>query len=1527
MKKYTTKRVLAGVLAVMTVAGYAPANVGGLLALNNIAITASAAAMQTVDITNVKGVLTSIKDSSGNAWSEMNIKNTAATVYSLTKDSTATIVSKVPLIIGDCVGQNNGAADIAIDATYHYGWDDTSKNYVKIKGDAETGTVADDYAVILQYLKNSEDEDLAAYTLAEKKQVAKASYIAADGEIFLAAKGITVSGSDSNGWTYSFKVTADVELDMVKSLLTVKNGIDKDEEWGSQSGLIKFTDKDHDEVNDLVMIGESLDDEYESGDTVGRNETIHLYSAKYFKAWTWDHNEKTRYIPYEANYVTDKESDFYGQYEIKITAKNARLTDLLVAQFDAKYTFKVATDKTSLNATGSGIDATVASIKGKYIEPTYNEAGEFVGYSEVAEDNKDLTTNSVLKNKTQVTLELSRVDDFLTTASTTGGDLGALKIEKYNGKEYKEVAATGADEYKLLDEDDEEYAYSVAKNEVANFRGGADETLKLRFTEAGKYKVTYTVYHKEDNGGVKPEDLVYVFEIGALEQLTAKNLKIEFDNVNSSAGVKDILVADKDGNPVAKLVNGVYVFEVKEGYSLNGKTVAVNAVLRTGTKKDSPTFEETYPNGTVTYTTSKKVSSTDVEQSVTCEYKDVEFGPTAQKVSVKWVVKDAAKTVYVINKNVNTIDDGFKASDLAGREEFAPNKPADVYTSIDEIGDLKKTILDGIQVVNGTKDKVTFEYVTGNDVALATDELDNHTAGLPSEVGQYSVYAMYDGEAKNVINVTITEHSLYANPTAAQLALTYGDKLFTEDDLAYVDWQGKAVSDAKVEKASIFVNRLEVIPKSQQKYVTEEDGKYWIVIEMGGVEIARQQVYKIGSTYYNAVNYDFDGDGDDDRDATQITTQNPDGEFEFLDAGNYVVTVSTGEDTNVSPEGYSLATKEYVVTVAKKQITADMIMIDPVEYDNGNSVDMGEIHGVNLSIASDSQTGNQIYLKVASGASSGTAVGANTVVVAPVTEGDLFDGDGRDNPSKLSRDNEDDLAVLRHAADNYTGTVQTKWYIVNEAADNNLNGMVWDEDETTIVSGGVIKFKIQRPANMPNIKDYGLIYEAKGKLEAPAFESVEEYVEAKTDGTYEYNSGVGSDEVQAAVARAYETLQYGNGAVNSASQSKTQANKDGGIYLGGSLPTKSTEIGLWARPYVIQEDGSIVYGEVRYIDLINEATSRLNLKTAAVKTEDEADEDTFAQESVSKNEAKKGATKDELAEKTWRNDVRSGYNLKKNAMYVYASYTLAENAKLKDDAIQAFGFVADRKGTFAAKGVGDADEQAKNYAAVKKGLKINSGFSEGRSVKNNPYMDRDEVGANVVPINATTGVWVRAFVDYGDDIVVYTDPIYIEDISTQFAQTAALIPEITGMAYDNNIRKEVMYVGSAFDGELVDDDGEEAVVSKIGVVVDTKGSFLQFQDNDNEGYNYDWDEDKVKTIWQDLIAENAASKKFTVGGKAPKDNEYGQYYATVTEERGKKDMIIPAVARPYIVYTIYGMDIVVYGEENAAFNPIEPWNN
>lgn len=1394
MKKNTFKRVLAGSLALLTVTAYTPANVGGLIQVRDNAIVASAANYTITWDDNMAEYITSISDGTTTMTSDFDSYPGRGFI----QNAVLTIVTTVPLDSSVFTGKTK-ASDV------DFTQEENKDKYTETVGDnTYTYKMVNTAGVTLKAATREatvSNQVVTNLELADKTQVTITQFT---GEV-------VTNGIDSitNG---AFKITNSDSSGTAKFIA---------------NGKATFTAAKAFEVYMNRVSGDTQ--------TTTKHEAVYDATNKNFVV-TIDH------VPTDSS----EQLNFY------------------ISKATVNYSFTKS--DTALTATANGVSTVVASVSAKSQakvkastsgSDTWAEDGVNYKYDTAV----DLASGGTVPNASKVELTFTNDSTGEITTTATGADGGnryTLKITR-DGREltsddYCVAGATALDDAAVPY--DSALTSNISKY-VPNAEAESPGSSTLSFTKSGKYVVEYTVYTKttSSNGTVtlSPQKLTYEFTIKNKDLLTAENVSLAATGTNL-----------KDGASIKKVgvVNGVVEFEVTDDWTTDNTITITPTIYATadaaaaglvsnfkaGATDDSTTTDvNESANGTPkSIVGSTAVSELDAVQQLTLVYNNPDYSANDQAITIQYKLIRAKKAVTITPADTSA----------TGANGFNGGTAAFLTATSDTIDTLEEQVFEAISVNNGDASKVTFEYMKGFGATTGTEELDWHEDGLPTEKGEYSVFILYDGEALSTFNLKITEHALKANPTAKQLSITYGDKAFTSDDLAFVDVDGNVVKDAKVKDAKItYTKAYKLTDKQAQKIAA--DGTITFATE---TPVGEGTTENFAANTYAVVTIDggkyLKGTADEDK----VTLANADA---LLNAGAYVVTVEAESGkTTVGKEGYDLVSESFGMKVAKKAITADMVLIDPQTY-TGGTLTVGT-NNITVKDSKNNVTIEKADISVAGGTTAASAVGAYNVQLQ-----------------------------VKASNPNYTGKVTAKWHIV--AKGKTMTALKFDEAKTTIYDNGQIHFEITRPADNQfsnGVDKFGVIIEKAGLLDAPTVNSANIGTGATVDkqagyypktatgsasnGNFTYTNGGGfaaADQFSAAA----KALVLGNGFTEGKQGDKQKAETP--TKYGANINVTDVETGAWFRPYVTDKAGNVYYGEVIYVNLVQEATDQLNLKMSKFV-------DTNVKGVKTKDEAKENQSATVLANKTWRNDVQSGYNEKTAQYYVYGSYTLSADSNVKSSAVQGFGVVVDKKGAFAANAT---------VADVKNGLKLGKGFIEGKSGSNK--MDIDEYGAMINPQDSLTGVWVRAYVDLGNSLVVYTDPIYIDSVSKIYEKNK---PSIT-YAKDSS-KVSITVGGTAY-------NGGNATVKQVGVVVDKSGSFLN--KNANGEYTANWAVNPAnasdKTYGQTKANTALLIDKGYLQGKKTVTNV--SYTAKVTPTNA-----IPVVARPYVIYTIYGKDVTVYGD-------------
>jgi hypothetical protein len=292
----------------------------------------------------------------------------------------------------------------------------------------------------------------------------------------------------------------------------------------------------------------------------------------------------------------------------------------------------------------------------------------------------------------------------------------------------------------------------------------------------------------------------------------------------------------------------------------------------------------------------------------------------------------------------------------------------------------------------------------------------------------------------------------------------------------------------------------------------------------------------------------------------------------------------------------------------------------------------------------------------------------------------------------------------------------------------------------------------------------------------------------------------------------------------------------------------------------------------------------------------------------------------------FRKAVQSGYHAADDSFFAYGSYTLTSNEIVKASAVKKFGIIADDSGVFAAPTAAEYYGSNTEKVSVKDGLKLRNDnlVATGSAKADNPQYDTDEYGLKLTrksQKSKVTGIWARGYVDLGDGIIVYTDPVYISSVSDYYTKDATKRPlgndefeknvalDITKVKFGEGANKSSKMITLTTNNLYVKGLSSNVAIPQVGLVVDETGSLLTKDPVD--GY-------KAKVI----DGEYAADKRLVL------DNGYkqGSFNNKTLQNQAQKFTYmqkpqvdadgdeIPLVIRPFVKLEIYGKEVTIYGK-------------
>jgi hypothetical protein len=557
----------------------------------------------------------------------------------------------------------------------------------------------------------------------------------------------------------------------------------------------------------------------------------------------------------------------------------------------------------------------------------------------------------------------------------------------------------------------------------------------------------------------------------------------------------------------------------------------------------------------------------------------------------------------------------------------------------------------------------------------------------------------------------------------------------------------------------------------------------------------------------------------------------------FVDAGTYFVSF----EADSSDDTYTIISELQLLTVAKKKLTADMVFIEPIAY-TGETYDIVTAYADRQLIARDPATGAELNVKITEGTKE-KAIGSYKATVTL---------DGENNG-----DNK-----------NYTGTIDADWYICAKEAVNVDTGLKWNDEMSTIYENGKIHVELNRNANDKVIDKKN----GNSKIGVKAFGVI-----CDLDETFgkpvDYDEQTNEDpayalaEQQLVYGGKFEAHGYGVTSTTAASTKTTYK---------ANFKVRNVDTGIWARPFIVLEDNTVVYGDVKYLNLAEEAVRKLDLN-------------------MSPKAADKTAVRraDIEGAKAGDEGIRSGYNPLTGKTYVYAYFTDLKTAGFPEGSVldvKDFGVVVDNKGL-----VKEQEDAKKVLIANDKAVLT------GHYKKDSTKLQTNEYAANVKHVDGVTGVWARPYVDLGGGLIVYGDADYFESDTEYFNSLVGGKAVKMEASYSKDTGRATFAIDE--DDCKIPEIDAEVKLAKVGVVADKEGSLATAKDDAERN------------------AKLILNKGYKQGGKTELDGDW-EYIGKLTPGA---DTIY---ARAYATYAITKdnttTSITVYGDVETVNKNEEP---
>jgi len=856
------------------------------------------------------------------------------------------------------------------------------------------------------------------------------------------------------------------------------------------------------------------------------------------------------------------------------------------------------------------------------------------------------------------------------------------------------------------------------------------------------------------------------------------------------------------------------------------------------------------------------------------------------------------------------------------------NAQRQVRVSLDNLEVLGDEVFEAAgpnKIAKRDRDQYTFGYVEGKQAGayIDEDELDEYIDGLPTAPGSYKIYILRDGEKVASVATTVTAYSLEIVAEEEDFVFTYGDSikdtLMNYENYVLVDEKSGDESDTVTATITGYKLYKAVYNEEAESYVidtAEHDALY--VHNAASVKAKDDAKAELANkkAAYEAAKAAANGNEDA---ATVVSAKK--------DYDN--AQTAYNEAYNLDPDFYPAGAYKIEFTAQASDDTYTIVGVPQDFIINKKKLTKDMIvfssinyNGVTQDIVKQSAAGY-----VGTNDKKPVALRAFDKVTGDYIDVTAYEGPavsaiGKYNASVKIADNATD-----EMKNNYEGEVKdANWYIVpNEIASN--AGLKFKEDAKSIVTDnetGKVKLSVTLTRN----KNSDLVAYSganQGKLLEIAEYGIIYDDQEKIAVPADYNNQDIED--------ANDQLVYGG-----AFKKAAAVGKHGPTSETYNLSFKSGyDVGWWVRPYIKYKDGTVSYGSSVYYNLGEEAKSILNLKMNA---------------GDGKQEAVRRADNKELEVGDAR--IMSGYNPLTGKTYLYANFTDLEKLNKKSNSnleVSNFGVVVDKNGL-----VTDAASAKEKLVVDYDYKKNNNPIITGQYSKTNTQLKVNEYAANVAPVDGVTGVWARPYLDLGDGFVVYGDAVYFES-ATEFFKY-----QRTEGENDKYIRDDANAHGvnlptilehknkgddpdglfSRYTGMLTaklrinqtsdkHDDIAHCVVEnktkfssaelvKVGVVVDKYGKL----NNSTTG------EVDMNLAYKTLVAgklDESGNKMFASGAKASGfDNAKWLYTGSVTPKAKE------VAARAYAVYRITDTagktaDITIYGDIIKLTQPVGEEDN
>jgi hypothetical protein len=865
--------------------------------------------------------------------------------------------------------------------------------------------------------------------------------------------------------------------------------------------------------------------------------------------------------------------------------------------------------------------------------------------------------------------------------------------------------------------------------------------------------------------------------------------------------------------------------------------------------------------------------------------------------------------------------------------------------------------------------KVSFKYMPESfwDSAEGLNQLDALIDGVPTEDGRYKVYLCYDGELVEdyaddgdqnetpdnpdetgyefmYVKIIKSNYTLEFGEDA--LEITYGDEVVLSD-YAILDFIGEEATDVTFEAddftydGNVNAGLLDVGQHWIDVVAENEDGVRAagvLEVQVNPKEITRNMVgfinrdYADGATVYvwnpytaegkivakDTFNY-IDVDGQKKAKTNYVEMAAVGGTYSQTRIGTYNVQLSIRTQQDVVAVNAVTLENFYNSFMSDDQDLYEAVMEEFIDSGEDPLGYFAEFYFTRVLLRRNMSYEQYSGLSIIDAwLLSGCDYDADEMADALGVETDatmeeLFNKFLEEWPDLST------LAVpVESAADNYTLTnrkLKTTWNIVGD--DGRPTFVDFETasgpQKARLFDGGKLHVAISRgevPENAEDkttVKSFGVIIDKEAKLAAPA-----------------------DDNDVVAYSAAATALVLDNGYTTSG---RNLSATEGAKYTrGANIQIVDASIGVWVRPYYEDKDGQAHYGDPMYFSLPEVTQAELQLRVSGwagvdAVTREEVNPATNPATYTDKVVNQDGDLDYDYIDKlgktydvgpveevlTRKNDQNQDEEYLNRRIYYFAAVknTLdaitAEQEPEKTNQRakvnpERFGVVLDKKGIVPGAEGADID---KAYEAAREQLKADDTRFTTTTAKASDRHGENAYGANITPTDVFTGVWVRPYVDFGNNLIVYGEPVYFDSFNEYYTAQYGIDFESDEVDAENykaittnkngneTVEKFRFFAKPAVDADYGDgkwyngDLDRELSYEKVGVVVDKTNS--------------------VKNL-DKLSLANVDSKNVVSGfwkkDKVDDDQNNGVYGADLIKTTGTINV------RPYIVIddklTVYG---------------------